>query len=716
MTRSRAAIGTILPVALSFVVADACAGPPDSRPLKADEGGRDVAAPADEEDSQLFYYSDGRKVYLDETGLAVARLKPGVTPDRAGVRPLALAPGDPMKEVVPSLERAGIVLIGTEAEGPRGLNLLAARSDVFDYVLPVVVAARRAAEPEARHEAPAQPTQLIMTTRIAARFGPAVAVPAFVEPFDLRVAERMRGDVYALELAGGPPTYSRLIQAANRLYERGRPDGSVLYAHPDFVPVRRKAQDVGDPRFGNQWHLHNSPAGGGGVPDVDVDALEAWTFTLGNGAICIAIIDDSVQRDHPDLAGNYQTGRYYNAWSGQSDDPSPKTGTQNHGTPCAGVSVATANDLGVRGVAPVCGLIGVHVWEATSAQTADAFRFCVDPDGVPDTDDGAAVISCSWSWNSAFDVVRDAVDEVATQSRGGRGAVVLFAAANDYYTVAANQWFGTLESVICVGATNWRDDHSLYSNHGPEVDVVAPSSDSGYAAWRIDTTDNSDSLPYTPGLGYAGRAPGDYTGNGLTGFGGTSSATPLAAGVCGLILSVNPALTAVQVRAILEHTADRLTGELRRAAYDLTTSHDEYYGYGRVNAKKALLVAQASITDPDAVWPDHITNVRVMRDSTSVELQWDNPQENLCGLLVVRSDAPLQWKPHDGDRFLVGDIVANGEGRVISVGTTSSLTDPSDGSDVHYGIFACNGDHRYSWGTKVSSSAPADSQVAGAGH
>src|SRR5688572_5359399 len=76
-------------------------------------------------------------------------------------------------------------------------------------------------------------------------------------------------------------------------------------------PARRHVPN--DPSFAQQWPLDNHGQGGGTV-DADVDAPEAWAITRGAPAILIAILDDAVQLDHPDLAPNIASaGRDFRA-------------------------------------------------------------------------------------------------------------------------------------------------------------------------------------------------------------------------------------------------------------------------------------------------------------------------------------------------------------------------------------------------------------------
>ena len=76
----------------------------------------------------------------------------------------------------------------------------------------------------------------------------------------------------------------------------------------------------------------------------------------------------------------------------------------------------------------------------------------------------------------------------------------------------------------------------------------------------------------------------DYTDT----FGGTSSATPLVAGLTGLMLSVNPDLTVDGVKGILRDTADKIGSP---TDYD-ESGHSHQYGYGRANALRAVQTAR----------------------------------------------------------------------------------------------------------------------------
>ncbi len=120
---------------------------------------------------------------------------------------------------------------------------------------------------------------------------------------------------------------------------------------------------------------------------------------------------------------------------------------------------------------------------------------------------------------------------------------------------------------IAVGAATDAGFRSDYSEYAGKLDFVAPSN----GGWNdIATLDP---------VGVIGWTPGDFKMN----FGGTSAATPLAAGIAALVLSVNPSLTATEIRDLLRRSTDQIGGVI----YGVNGTHPEY-GFGRLNARKAV--------------------------------------------------------------------------------------------------------------------------------
>jgi subtilisin family serine protease len=357
----------------------------------------------------------------------------------------------------------------------------------------------------------------------------------------------------------------------------------VELCHPELIRKRglKKIHQ-------KQWHLKSTTINGGRV-NAGVKADLAHKLSLGN-SIIVALIDDGFEIDHPEFN---QPGKVVHSRdiSSNSNDPRPRDAWNNHGTACAGVAVASG--INASGVAPGAMLMPVRLnSNLGSMAEANAFKWAADH--------GADIISCSWGpedgdWFDPDDPVhttlidlpdstRLAMDYAISAGRGGRGCIITFAAGNGNEDCRYDG-YASYEKVIAVAACNDRGKRSVYSDYGNNVWCSFPSSDFGYQPFNhpdplttgIYTTDR---------LGKAGyNAKGDYTDE----FGGTSSSCPGVAGTAALILSANPELTWEQVRQIFKETSDKI--DPSGGKYD-SKGHSIFYGYGRINAEKAVKRAQ----------------------------------------------------------------------------------------------------------------------------
>lgn len=322
-----------------------------------------------------------------------------------------------------------------------------------------------------------------------------------------------------------------------------------------------------DPLFGAQWPLFNRAHEGVG----DVGALEAWRHTRGSPDVLIAVLDDGVELDHPDLAANIAgAGRDFGS-DPPGADASPRASADRHGTAVAGVVAARAdNRLGVSGVCPLCKILPIRVEGASSAGLAAAFRYAVEQ--------GADVITNSWGRSEDARLAEDpalraAIELAARSGRHGRGALVVFAVTNDAVDNCTEERADvvSLPEVLAVGAANHRDELGG-SGFGDCLDLVAPSKPADRSTVGVPTTDRTGIDGYTAGDHYRD-------------FGGTSAAAPLVAGIAGLMLALEPNLTRVELEEILERTADKI--DPAGAAYD-ANGFSWRAGHGRVNAARAV--------------------------------------------------------------------------------------------------------------------------------
>jgi subtilisin-like proprotein convertase family protein len=349
------------------------------------------------------------------------------------------------------------------------------------------------------------------------------------------------------------------VRAAISLASRCRAIPGVLEAYLDVAEPMESRTLPSDPLFPQQWHLHNTAA-----PLFSVNAGPAWDAGYTGAGVIVGIVDRGWLVSHPDLAAAYNP-----------DAAQPGAETDAHGTSCAGVCGARANNNeGGAGIAYDCQLGKLYYGSSSVITAAFAFR-------------NDLIHIKSNSWGPAGDGrirtmpsnERAALQAAATTGRNGLGEVFVWAGGNGYQTGNDRVDYDPYASnrfVIAVGAIDSTDRRSTYSEPGASLSVVAQS-DANLAT----TTDVGITTT---------TAPAGYT----TTFGGTSSACPLAAGTVALMLQANPTLTARDVQHVLIHSArqcDPSSPTWTTNGAGLHTSHD--YGFGAVDAGAAAALAAA---------------------------------------------------------------------------------------------------------------------------
>lgn len=262
-----------------------------------------------------------------------------------------------------------------------------------------------------------------------------------------------------------------------------------------------------------------------------IQCPSAWNISRGSSSVIIAICDSGIESTHPDLAANIVSGwNFYDNNNNTSD-------IDGHGTGVAGVAAAVGNNsIGLAGIAMNCKLMPLRITDtngfALFSMMASAITYAADH--------SARVANLSYKASTSLTV------QNAGQYLDSKGGVLVVSAGNDglVYTNADSLY------MLNVSGTTTNDTLWPFSSTGNNVDLAAPAD-------QITTT----------------------TSGGLYGFGtGTSFSAPIVAGVAALIISINPNLTGQQIQTALKNSADDLG----------TVGWDANYGWGRVNAFKAL--------------------------------------------------------------------------------------------------------------------------------
>jgi hypothetical protein len=307
----------------------------------------------------------------------------------------------------------------------------------------------------------------------------------------------------------------------------------------------------------------------------------------------VAVLDIGVDLNHPDLVNNLLPG-FDATGNNSAGAPTGNTGDAAHGTACAGIIAAQANNaIGIAGVAYSCRILPVRITNRSTGWSTTESQFITN--GINwARQNGADVISMSFGCIET-NALNTAITSAVNIGRNNNGCVLVAASGNGNASTVG--YPARLENVIAVGAisqcgqrkspTSCDGETTWGSNYGTALDVVAPGV-------KIYTTDIEESAGYNTSAGTSGN----YFAN----FNGTSSATPHVAGIAALILSVRPDLTQAQVRRAIESTCKKLSGYTysNNSAHPNGTWNGEV-GHGLVDAYAAVYSVVPRISGPTLV-------------------------------------------------------------------------------------------------------------------
>jgi thermitase len=378
--------------------------------------------------------------------------------------------------------------------------------------------------------------------------------------------------------------------------------GKFDYVEPDYIG-HGGGQEIcppdvtpNDTYFSRQWGLKNdgtfaqSPA----VANNDIKAVQAWDITTGSTSVITCILDSGMKLDHPDFAGRIWQNTKEIAGNGKDDDANGKiddtqgwdfangdnnpTDDHGHGTNVGGIVGATGNNgAGYAGMDWKCNLMVIKGLDSNNSGLYSWWEAGI----YYAVDNGAKVINMSLVGSSSSASLEAAINYAWT-----KGVIIAACMGND--NVGDKRYPAAYSNLIAVGSSDANGKRSAPffwsttsgSNYGSHIDVSAP----GNFIFGLNHTSNTNFGSY---------------------WGGTSQATPHVAGLASLILAVKPNLTPAQVKNVIERSCDDRTG----AATEDIAGFDNYFGWGRINAQKALTIATSikelnDISDKLQVYPN----------------------------------------------------------------------------------------------------------------
>lgn len=343
-----------------------------------------------------------------------------------------------------------------------------------------------------------------------------------------------------------------------------------LVEYAEKVPLDRLFLEPNDPQYTSQYHLSL------------INAATAWNYASTGSNIVIAIIDDAIERNHPDLSSNIwfnpgeianngidDDGNGYiddiNGWDVAAntnvvDPPGPDF---DHGTHVAGISSAsTNNNVGVASIGFSSKIMCIKATTSSSSISAGYQGV------IYAANNGAQIINMSWGGTESSVTAQNVINYAL-----GKGCLLVAAAGNDnssdlFYPAA-------YDGVIAVASTTSTDSKSSFSNYGSWIDISAPGS-------NIRSTTVSATY-----------------GN----LSGTSMASPMVAGLLALMKYLNPTMPNDDLINCLYSSADNIESS--------NASFVGQLGAGRINAGSAMGCVSASLQrSPIADFSVNNTNIR----------------------------------------------------------------------------------------------------------
>ncbi|CAO2614312.1 Proprotein convertase subtilisin/kexin type 6 [Lemmus lemmus] len=324
--------------------------------------------------------------------------------------------------------------------------------------------------------------------------------------------------------------------------------------------VRSDSLYFNDPIWSNMWYMHCADKNSRCRSEMNVQA--AWKRGYTGKNVVVTILDDGIERNHPDLAPNYDSYASYDV-NGNDYDPSPRYDASNenkHGTRCAGEVAASANNsYCIVGIAYNAKIGGIRMLDGDVTDVVEAKSLGIRPNYID-------IYSASWGPD----------DDGKTVDGPGRLAKQAF----EYGIKKGRQGLGSI-FVWASGNGGREGDHCSCDGYTNSIYTISVSSttENGHKPWYLEECASTLATTYSSGAFYERKiVTTDLRQRCTDGHTGTSVSAPMVAGIIALALEaksipiVQVLRTTALTNACAEHSDQRVI-YLEHVVVRISVSH-----------------------------------------------------------------------------------------------------------------------------------------------
>ncbi|XP_076350280.1 proprotein convertase subtilisin/kexin type 4-like isoform X1 [Tachypleus tridentatus] len=333
---------------------------------------------------------------------------------------------------------------------------------------------------------------------------------------------------------------------------------------------------LNDPKWKEMWYLNR----GNGL---DMNVKPAWDMKVSGKGIVVTILDDGLEKDHPDIKKNYDRKASFDV-NNNDEDPQPRydlINSNRHGTRCAGEVAAVANNsICSVGIAFDAGIGGVRMLDGDVTDAVEARSLSLNTQHID-------IYSASWGPDDDGKTV-DGPGKLATKAfirgiekgRAGLGSIFVWASGNG----GRNH-----DNCNCDGYTN-----SIWTLS------ISSATENGLVPWYSEACSSTLATTYSSGSGGERQIiTSDLHHSCTSQHTGTSASAPLAAGICALALEANNHLTWRDMQHIVVRTARMAnlhSTDWKTNGVGRNVSHS--FGYGLMDAAAMVKLSRKWKTVP----------------------------------------------------------------------------------------------------------------------